>query len=148
MAEEPKTCAACGEAFTHPGLGKFQDFHSVECKKMGRAFCLQCDEPLSQPERGPRRDFCDNNKLCYLRYYHMGGPVSPLLFEERNRSTCKACGRPIPPGKNGTVRLFCCKKHAQAYHQAERNGYSLNERWGNYPPITRKALRNVEAMLS
>lgn len=146
--ETPKTCAVCGVAFTHPGLGRYQDFCSVEHRNMGRAHCKQCGEPLIQGEK-VKKDFCSGG-LCQGRYYRARAIINPSLLEERNRMTCKCgCGKTFSQPKRGGAKQFYNESHGARYRRAVAHGMDLSQPWGGYGPETRKvlyALQNTNQM--
>ncbi len=138
--ETPKTCAACGEPIVQ-SVGARGEYCSRECFKAGRAFCKFCNKSLSQPSRqGFKRDFCDTN--CSNRYRQVGGPISSSLLDEWNRSTCKACGKPITQSRTNK-KQFCSMSCRNRYHRAWVNEQDPLQEWGSYGPETRRALRNV-----
>ena len=129
----------------HQGYGKYHDFCSLECRNIGRAYCKQCGVALPHDNKH-RRDFCDNRGLCQRIYYQGVQSVSPMLLEERKRSTCKVCGTPITQPKSG-VRFFCKPLCRLRYHRAEKQKQDLLQRWGGYAPETRKVLLEIEEQL-
>jgi|SRR5882762_360515 len=141
--ELPAECAACGGALPDikERYGRYKDFCSIECRKIGRGFCKACGKPLAQGDRC-RRDFCDNKNLCWTRYYRVG-EVDTSYQESRTRSNCKRCGKPISQPKIGT-KYFCSKRCFNAYRYTPRYGLNDLERWGNYAPETRKVLCELE----
>ncbi len=143
---KPTACAACGKPITQPERG-LRQFCNKDCQREGRAFCKACGKPIERipGKSGPRRDFCDNNDLCQRRFARIG-MLTPTYFEERNRTECLYCGKPITQtGK--CIRKFCDRACGQRYRRTGRDKKTLTEDWGVYGPETRKVLREVQQLI-
>jgi hypothetical protein len=142
---EEKLCAGCGCLLGNQKYGKYHDFCSVPCRKVGRAFCKLCGKPLEHTSNNSKKDFC--NSSCSRRYNYVPIGTRPRFYSgERNRTTCKACGEPILQPKY-TIRQFCGKNCANKYRLANKGGQSLLEEWGMYGLETRKMIKEVQELM-